>query len=513
MQRRHIADAFLVRDRAARSCCPRRRHPTTARSRARLLVLCAAICAGLALLFGDAVLALLQTWTYSTDQQGSELGAAVSAAGNVNGDTWGDILVGAPKAAAPGSTVKQGLVYVFHGRPQGPTTVPVATLSAGLASLQASGFGTSVAAAGDINGDGYDDVVVGADRLKPGDLLPDAGALYIFYGRASGLSATPDLAVTGDRRDGRLGAAVAGAGDVNGDGHADVVAGAPGYSGRGAAYVFLGSASGLVTETSQIITGTQGAARFGTAVAGAGDINSDGFDDIVVGAPGHDGTLTDEGALFVYLGSAGGIDTTAAFVAFGGQAGAQLGSAVAGIGRANDDDYDDVAVAAPWYDGDESDQGRITVYYGGPAGLSEANTWSHVGSSASARVGVALAGGGDVDNDGYGDLLVGAPSYLNPTGGSSTDAPEHALVFCGSPTGLLDPPAWRVQITQSTTDFGYAVGLVSGANDDAYADIIVGAPHYQRDSNPVGRAFVFLGSASNTDPSQAYLPLVLRALP
>jgi len=416
----------------------------------------------------------------------------------------------------------EGLVFFFLSSAAGPAANPTVVLSAGLAEAQGSRFGEAVASAGDIDADGYDDVIIGAPYFKQKVVQkPDAGAIFIFYGsgRTEGLAAHPDWDFYGDRREAYLGAAVASAGDVNGDGYADVVVGAPGYEYRGAVLILLGSPSGLVTETATLITSTV-ASRFGAAVSGAGDVNGDGFDDILVGAPTfeRDTSHTDEGAAYIFLGSDSGIDTTVGWEVQGDQAGAQFGASVTGLGDTNGDGYGDIAVGAPWFDADELDatengHGRVAVFYGraqGPAGVPGRLL---VGPEPLARLGASLGGGGDINKDGFADLVVGMPSIVNDSGGSSVDAPEAALVYLGSDTGLMAYAAWRVQALQQTTDYGYAVGIVDHPQPGVYDDVLVGAPHYQYDTNPYGKAFGYAGAEYAGLFVSVFLPLILRAAP
>jgi len=468
-----------------------------------------------------AATSLTEIWSYENhDKQGSELGAAVSSAGDVNADGWADVLVGAPKAA--GAVDNEGLVYFFLSSAADPAEDPTVVLSAGLAEAQGSRFGDAVASAGDIDADGYDDVIVGAPLFKQKDVQkPDAGAVFSFHGsnRTEGLTSHPDWGFYGDRRDAYLGAAVAGAGDVNGDGYADVVVGAPGYDNRGAVLVFLGSSSGLVTETITVITSTV-ASQFGAAVSGAGDVNGDGYDDIIVGAPTfeRDPDHTDEGAAFIFLGSRSGIDTTADWQVWGDQPGARLGASVTGLGNANQDGYDDIAIGAPGYDADESDEtknsnGCVAVFYGTATGVGGVPDRLLEGPAPLARLGASLSGGGDINRDGFADLVIGMPSIVTDSGGSSVDAPEAALIYLGSETGLMAYAAWRVQAPQQTTDYGYAVSIVDHPQGDVYDGVLVGAPHYQYDTNPYGKAFAYSGADYIGLTNFVFLPLVLRAAP
>ena len=137
-----------------------------------------------------------------------------------------------------------------------------------------------MAGAGDVNGDGYADVIVGA-----GGYSSNTGRAYVYHGGPSGLSASPAFTATGEGPDNFFGVAVAGAGDVNGDGYADVIVGACGYSSyTGRAYVYHGGPGGLSASPAFSATGAATGDGFGFSVAGAGDVNGDGYADVIVGA-------------------------------------------------------------------------------------------------------------------------------------------------------------------------------------------------------------------------------------
>ncbi|MCH7645531.1 MAG: FG-GAP repeat protein, partial [Myxococcales bacterium] len=224
-------------------------------------------------------------------------------------------------------------------------------------------LGRSVSGAGDVNGDGYDDVIVGAWRYDAGQT--DEGAAFVFLGSATGIAdgnpSTAHAQLESNQLGAQLGRSVSGAGDVNGDGYDDVIVGALGYDAgetdEGAAFVFLGSAAGIAdgnpsTAHAQLES-NQDSAWLGYSVSGAGDVNGDGFADVIVGAERYDAGETDEGASFVFLGSATGIadgnPSTAHAQLESNQAGARLGWSVSGAGSVNGDGYADVIVGAPGY--------------------------------------------------------------------------------------------------------------------------------------------------------------------
>jgi hypothetical protein len=448
---------------------------------------------------------LVDDWTFDGINQGDELGYAVSAAGNVNGDDYADIIVGAPKAQD--GVYKEGVAYVFHGSAGGLDGTPDWTAGGG---IQGADFGAAVSAAGDVNGDGYADVVVGAPGYKNGET--QVGAALVYHGSPGGLGPTPDWRYLSDLQSSQLGGAVSAAGDVNGDGYADVVIGAWNYSEGdltgGAAFLFLGSADGLGDAPAWTAGGGQAGARFGAAVAGAGDVDGDGYDDVIVGAPGYDAEETDGGAIFLFYGSDHGLNETPGWQAHGDRAGAEFGAAVGAAGDVNADGYADVIVGAPSYADDQTEGGAAFAFYGSANGPGAAPRWTAYGDGAGAGFGVSVGAAGDVNGGGYDDVVVGAYRYS----GGETDNKEGAtFVFRGSAVGLGANHFWMAAGGKAETEFGRATASAGDVDGDGLADVIVGAPKFKTIGDPRGRAFLFLGSESPDPPVyRLYLPLALK---
>jgi len=259
---------------------------------------------------------------------GDFAGISVASAGDVNGDGIDDLIVGANRADPAGDA--SGAVYVFFGSDAGfgPEfdlgTIDGTTGIKLIGAAEGDLAGWSVAAAGDINGDGFGDIIIGAYDADPnGD---SSGAAYVVFGTDAGLPAEIDLATldgtTGFKLNGeadfdRAGYSVASAGDVNRDGFDDILVGAylagTSPSGTGATYLVFGSDTGFAAEvdlssldgeTGFQITGEAGFDQSGTSVASAGDVNGDGFDDILVGAPYADADGSDSGAAYIIFGKA-----------------------------------------------------------------------------------------------------------------------------------------------------------------------------------------------------------------
>jgi hypothetical protein len=345
---------------------------------------------------------------------------------------------------------------VFLGGSSGITSANVEAAATLIESNQTNSFlGWGVGGAGDVNGDGYDDVIVGAPDYSDGET--HEGAAFLFLGSASGIDdGDPTSAAAGfqaNQEDARLGYGVDGAGDVNGDGYDDLLLGAPGYSNgstsEGTVLLFLGGGSGITggdpTTASARFEANQGFAFMGYSVAEAGDVNADGYGDVVLGAHFWGDDHAHEGGAFVFHGGASGISsgdpTTADAVLDSNQDDAYLGYGVAGAGDVNDDGYDDVIAGAFRYDSGEGvGEGGAFVFLGGASGVTgggPADAFARLApAQAGAWFGIAVAGVGDVNGDGYGDAAVGAPLY--DAGAAEEGA---AFLYLGGPASVDIPAA------------------------------------------------------------------------
>ncbi|MBN1901925.1 FG-GAP repeat protein, partial [Candidatus Sumerlaeota bacterium] len=243
----------------------------------------------------------IANWDKGGDQESAWFGHSVGTAGDVNGDGYSDVIVGAPNYST--SAAAAGRVFVYHGSPSGLNTDFNWDEEI---SLGNSWFGWSVGTAGDINGDGYSDVIIGIPKLDAIDT--DRGAVYIAEGSSSGLI-SPGLTLHGDSAGDEFGCSVGTAGDVNGDGYADVVIGAwlytNGQSNEGKAYCIHGSDSLSGGAYDWTIEGSLANAGFGVCIASAGDVNGDGYADVIAGAPGFSNGETGEGGAFLFYGNGG----------------------------------------------------------------------------------------------------------------------------------------------------------------------------------------------------------------
>ncbi len=439
-----------------------------------------------------------------SNQIGAHLGISVSSAGDVNADGFADVVVGSEHY--DNGETDEGQAFVYHGSASGISNTPSAKMESNMANAW---FGGSVSGAGDLNGDGYDDVIVGAHAYKKYKTykgLPYIydedfeGALFIYHGSGTGLSSTPVAVVESNWRYTFFGNSVSGVGDLNGDGFDDLIVGASSYeyfeANEGAAFAYYGSASGIPTRANPSIEANYLMTQFGISVSNAGDVNKDGYDDVIVGAMLYDHGEPNEGAAFVYHGSASGISYTHSAMVESNQTNANMGQSVSGAGDLNGDGYSDVIVGAWLYDHGEVDEGAAFVYHGSASGISYIPSAMVESNQANANLGRSVSGAGDLNGDGYADIIVGAPEY-------SLESPHEgaAFVYHGGVCGIVsnsNPGNANAVIVADQKDalLGISVSGAGDVNKDGYSDVLIGAPRYSNGENEEGAAFAFHGSAS-----------------
>ena len=480
----------------------------------------------------------------SGDAAGDKSGRSVSNAGDVNGDGFEDLLIGALFADPNGN--RSGASYVVFGTASGFTA------NFNLADLDGSnGFqlngeattdfsGSSVSSAGDMNGDGFDDLLIGARGADANGA--DSGASYVVFGAAAGFSANFNLSaldgsngfqLSGERVNDYSGRSVSSAGDVNGDGFDDLHIGAH-HSGpyglglAGASYVVFGAASGFSANFNlSTLNGSNGFRlnaesvfdNAGSSVSSAGDVNGDGFDDLLIGAHVASPNGSGSGASYVVFGAASGFTANFNLSDLDGSNGFQLngeaasdfsGRSVSTAGDVNGDGFDDLLIGAPSGIG----SGAAYVVFGAASGFSanfnlsglDGNNGFQLSGPAAdhgSTVGFSVSGAGDVNGDGLDDLLIG--EYLADSNGNYSGA---SYVVLGATSGFsatvnlagLDGSNGFQLSGEGAQDFsGYSVSGAGDVNGDGFDDLLIGAYAADPNGSGSGASYVVFGSDIRTE--------------
>lgn len=424
------------------------------------------------------------------NQPGAQMGYSVSNAGDINKDGFSDILVGAPYYDASASN--EGVVMIYKGSAGGLVTNSPYVFKLDQAEAN---LGISVAMAGDVNGDGYSDMLAGAHQFDNGQSNEGVGVLIL--GTPNGLGLVTFLEC--NQPGAMMGFAVAGAGDVDGDGFSDVMAGARLYGNgqiyEGAAFVFKGSANGVVTANPTIIEGNQVDARLGHALSSAGDVNGDGFSDVALGAYQYDKGSNNEGVVMIHYGSANGVSIAPSQTLESDQVEAQLGISVACAGDVNGDGYADLIAGARYYDKGQNNEGAAFIYQGSKDGLNPTPISILESNQGDAWLGSAVAPAGDVNGDGFSDVLVG--SYAFDHGQKDEGS---VFVWYGNGSSIKESVVTNLEMNQPASQFGWSVAGAGDVNGDGFGDVIVSANGFDNGQPSEGAAFIFHGSAQGVSP-------------
>ncbi|MEO7356987.1 MAG: FG-GAP-like repeat-containing protein, partial [Ignavibacteria bacterium] len=408
---------------------------------------------------GDALQRSIFTGAAADDQYGY----SVSSAGDVNGDGFDDVIIGAPNNDAAGSDA--GRAYIYYGG-LNMNTISDVILTGEVAYTY---FGGSVAGAGDVNGDGYSDVIVGTDVL---------GRAQIFYGGVA-MNSVADVTMSGEAASIFFGNSVSGAGDLNNDGYSDVIVGAYGYSSyTGRAYVYYGGA--VMNNVADVtMTGEAVNNGFGRSVSAAGDVNGDGYPDVILGANEYSSST---GRAYIYYGGAA-MNNVADVTMTGEAPNNGFGFSVSEAGDVNNDGYADVNVGAYGY---SSSTGRAYIYYGG-AVMNNVADVTLTGEAPNNGFGFSVSGVGDINGDGYSDVVVGALGYSSYTG--------KAYIYFGS--AIMNNTAdLTISGEAPNNRFGVSVSGAGDVNGDGYADVIVGAIY---GFSSYGSAYVYTNTITGED--------------
>lgn len=348
----------------------------------------------------------------------------------------------------------------------------------------------------DINGDGFDDIIGGAPNYDGGH--SDEGRALLFLGDAFGASLAPIWSVESNQAFANMGRCVSYAGDVNGDGFGDVVVGAPRYDSgstdEGRAYLYYGNVSGLNTTASWTYEPNQTSTYLGNFISDAGDVNNDGFDDLAIGMGLYNGVSTDCGRVVVFYGSISGLPPAYSWAYNGTHYLQYLGNAIDGNFDANNDGYDDLIVAGYNTDNPENNEGRLFLFYGSAIGLSLTPVWTDDSNVSNRALGKYVVALGDVNGDGFGDFAASSENMINPETGTATGA---VLIYYGTSTIPADMPLDTLYGDYADDKFGYVLGGGGDFNNDGFRDMLVASSNYNGDAE--GKVYLYRGGPLGID--------------
>ena len=482
---------------------------------------------------------------YSNARDGL-FGISVRSAGDFNGDGIDDLVIGASKATWDIGS-QTGRSYVLFGSAnefENPFNVDNwgddrnMKLIGERTFAGYSYFGRSVSTAGDINGDGIDDLIIGAFGMSPNGV--QSGRSYVIFGSDNSLPSTfllynldgtNGFALNGEALVDQSGRSVSAAGDINGDGIGDLIVGAhladPNGDASGRSYVVFGSTTdfphplelnSLNGSNGMFLNGESTGNASGYSVSSVGDINDDGIDDLIIGAPYVDAQDNLSGRSYLIYGSNTGLphpfelsdlDGSNGVILNGGGRHDRSGFSASAAGDFNGDGIDDLIIGTSGGSLSGLPQaGRAYVVFGSAAGLPRPFELSGLnglngivlnGESANDFFGSSVSAAGDINGDGIDDLIIGAPHAKNPNGSKS----GRSYVVFGSNTGIPSPFELSdlngqngfVLNGQAEGDlFGYAVSAAGDINADGVDDLIIGAPGGR---SGWGRSYIVFGRATD----------------
>ena len=465
-------------------------------------------------------------------------GRSVSSAGDVNNDGFDDVMVGARYADPNGS--QSGEAYVIFGQSSFASILEFSALNGsngftlnGINALD--GLGRSVSSAGDVNNDGFDDLMVGANGADPSG--NGSGETYVIFGQSS-FAATLELSALNGSNGFTLngiaagdvsGRSVSSAGDVNNDGFGDLIIGAfgadPNGFSSGETYVIFGQSNFAATLELSALDGSNGFTLngidandySGISVSSAGDVNNDGFDDLIIGAYGADPNGNGSGETYVIFGQssfAASLDLSAlngtnGFTLNGIDADDNSGVSVSSAGDVNDDGFDDLMVGARNADPNGSYSGETYVVFGQSSfaatlelsDLDGSNGFTLNGIDAYDYSGRPVSSAGDVNNDGFDDLMVGAngadPNGNNYSGETYVIFGQSSFAATLALSALDGSNGFTLNGIDAYDYSGRPVSSAGDVNNDGFDDLMVGANGADPNGNNYsGETYVIFGQSS-----------------
>jgi subtilisin family serine protease len=456
---------------------------------------------------GDTLLFVADA-SFTGENEFDNSGYSISSAGDVNGDGYDDIIIGA-EGNSDGA-YKSGQTYLILGKSAGWGYISLSEADASFTGVnEFDNSGKSVSSAGDVNGDGYDDILIG---------VPNASTVYLILGKQTGwlmdtpLNQAADASFLGN---GWLGHAVSSSGDVNGDGYDDIIISAPLANGEasvaGKTYLILGKASGWAMDTDinnadASFLGEGELDKAGWSVSSSGDVNGDGYDDILIGSHTNDEGGNWAGQTYLIFGKPTGwtLDTplrTGSDASFIGETGYRSGLSVSLAGDINSDGYDDILIGAPyeWPLYPDPPAGKAYLIFGKQTGWSMDTLLSTVDASFNGtenittwgadNTGIYVSPAGDINGDGYDDFIIGDDmgSEVNQSGGN---------LFFGRPGGWHQ----NMDITEADVNInggGKAAFSAGDVNGDGMNDLAFGTYLNDEAAFSAGKSYVMFGGLAN----------------
>jgi len=442
-------------------------------------------------------------------------GHSISGVGDVNGDGFDDLLIGAPGNKDGGNGA--GQTYLIFGKANG-WSMDINLSNAGASFIGEESddrSGNTVSDAGDVNGDGYDDILIGAPGNGEGGV--EAGQTYLIFGKSNGWSMDNDLSnadasFIGENSEDCSGCCVSGAGDVNADGYDDILIGAK-YnddSGQnaGKSYLIFGHATGWgmnndLADADVSFVGENEIDFSGYFVACNGDVNADGFSDILIGARENSDGASYAGKTYLILGKASGwkksislANSDASFIGEGN--GDRSGNTVTFAGDVNGDGFDDILISSRRNGDIGHASGKTYLIFGKASGWTKNTNLANAdasfrGENPRDSSACSVSPAGDVNGDGFDDILIGA--YGNNDGGNSAGK---SYLILGKSIGwkrnedLINASASFIG-EKENDQFGSYVSDAGDVNGDSLDDIIIGAPQNDGGGIDAGKAYLIFG--------------------